>query len=82
MAAVVLQPAILDFLDVIFCVDELALELMEIHLKKDSPLIGKMLKDSNIRKETGGALVVGIRGESGKIIPNPKGTTVFREGMW
>ena len=79
MAAVVLQPAILDFLDVIFSGDELSLELMEIHIKKGSGLVGKMLKETDIRNETGGALVVGIKGVGSRIIPNPLGTTVLHE---
>ena len=79
MAAVVLQPAILDFLDVIFSGDDLSLELMEIHIKKGSPLVGKKLKDSDIRNETGGALVVGIKSGGGKIIPNPLGNTLLHE---
>jgi voltage-gated potassium channel len=80
MAAVVLQPTILDFLDVMFCGDELALELMEFQVNKDSTLVGKMLKETAIRSETGGALVVGIKGVSGKLITNPKGNLVIREG--
>ena len=80
MAAVVLQPAIMDFLDVIFCGDELALELMQFPVPKKSPLTGKMLKETDIRTETGGALIVGIKGTDGKLITNPRGSAVIMEG--
>ncbi len=80
MAAMVVEPSILDFLDVMFSGDELAMELMEIEISKKSPLIGRTLKDSAIRDQTGGALIVGIRGVSGKLITNPRGTTILREG--
>ena len=80
MAAVVLQPAIMDFLDVIFCGNELALELMQFEVKQGSSLVGKMLKETSIRSETGGALIVGIKGVSGKLITNPKGSIKIREG--
>ena len=80
MAAVVLQPAILDFLDVIFSGDDLALELMEINLDDKSKLIETKLGDSNIRGETGGALIVGVKKKNGELIPNPDRTTKLTKG--
>jgi len=80
MAAVVLEPAILDFLDIMFSGDELAVELMSVTLKKDSLLVGKMLKDADLRDETGGVLIVGIKDKSGNITSIPVGTTVLNEG--
>lgn len=77
MAAVVMQPAILDFLDVIFCGDELALELMEVHLVKDSSLVGKTLNDSDIRAKTGGALILGVKSASGELTANPDRFTIL-----
>lgn len=80
MAAIVVQPTIVDFLDVMFSGDELALELQEITVRKKSKLADKPLSESLIRDQTGGALIVGIKGTSGTIITNPRGTTVLREG--
>lgn len=80
MAAIVVQPTIVDFLDVMFSGDELALELQEITVHKKSKLTGKTLSESLIRDQTGGALIVGIKSASGTIITNPRGTIVLREG--
>lgn len=80
MAAIVVEPSIMDFLDIMFSGDELAMELMEFKLKKDSAMIGKSLSESNIRDKTGGALIVGIKGVTGKMITNPKSSLILREG--
>lgn len=80
MAAVVLQPAILDFLDVMFRGDKLALELMEIHMEKGSSLIGKYLSESDIRAKTGGTFIVGIRTASGELVANPDRTAILNQG--
>jgi len=80
MAAIVVEPSIMDFLDIMFSGDELAMELMEFKLQKDSLLTGKTLSESAIRDKTGGALIVGIKGVTGKMITNPKSALILREG--
>ena len=80
MAAEVLHPNILDFQDIIFSGDDLSIELVEIHIEKGSTYDGKMIKETNIRSETDGSLIIGIKDDDGKIIPNPRGTTVLKGG--
>ena len=80
MAAMAVQPAVVDFLDVMFSGDELAMELMEFKIGKGSPLTGKSLAESEIRDKTGGALIVGIKHASGEVDANPRGTIILSEG--
>lgn len=80
MAAMAVQPAVVDFLDVMFSGDELSLELTEMNIDKGSHLIGKTLAESEIREKTGGALIVGIKHTSGEVESNPRGTITLNEG--
>jgi len=60
---------------------ELALgdtEIEWINLDRNSPLIGKTLREVPLRTQTGASVVAIMRGD--KSLPNPDVDTVFREG--
>jgi len=81
MARLILSPGIVDFLEVMALSQELELKVEEIPVKKSSPIANKRLNESNIKAETDGATIIGIRDTAGKIIVNPPGDTVLKEGL-
>ncbi|RLD09340.1 potassium channel protein, partial [candidate division KSB1 bacterium] len=80
MAAYVLKPEIVDFLDAFTPGGSYGFQLERIILKKGSALVGKRLKDSNIRELTNGALIVGISKQSDAMDINPSGSTILETG--
>ncbi len=80
MAAYVLKPEIVDFLDAFTPGGSYGLQLDRVVLSKGSPLVGKKLKESNIRELTNGALVVGISKNDNAMDINPPGDIVLEEG--
>lgn len=71
MASFLVRPGIVDFLDIMMGKDELSLRMEIVGVGQKSSLAGRTLKDSNIRRETGGALVMGLIREGGQMISNP-----------
>lgn len=65
MAAVSIQPSIVNFLEVLSSGGEDSVRIESIRVGKDSPLIGKTLKESNIGSHTG-AVIIGILDSEGK----------------
>lgn len=80
MAAILVRPEIVDFLDVMMGKDELSLRMEIVRVGEGSSLSGRSLKESNIRRETGGALVMGLLRKEGELIPNPGRGTVILSG--
>ncbi len=80
MAAYIVKPEIVDFLDAFSPGEKYDLQLEHIVLGKSSKLVGKKLQDSNIRKLTGGALVVGMCKNDEKMDINPSGETLLEAG--
>lgn len=79
IAAAVIQPTIVDFLDVAMTGDEVSLAMDEIVVSPTSPLAGQALVDSGIRQESG-AVVLGIKGAGGQLNSNPAPSTVLNSG--
>lgn len=77
MASVVLKPFISDFVDIVLHETDIPLELEEIIIVSSSNLIGKKIKESGIKKETG-SLVVAIRRKE-KLLLNPEADEVIME---
>jgi voltage-gated potassium channel len=71
LAAFLRHPAVMDFLDLVTHGDDLALQLQEIQVAKKCPLIGKTLGESDLRKESGGSLVMAIKQPGGELIVAP-----------
>lgn len=80
MARLISSPGIVDFLEVMVMSQELELMIEEVTIQQGSPLIKKLLHESNIRAETDGAYVIGIKKGDEKIVVNPPGDTRLDEG--
>ncbi|GIV76073.1 NAD-binding protein [Litorilinea aerophila] len=70
MAAQLLHPGVVEFLDVIMRQGELELRIEEIRISQDSPLAGKTLGQCQVRTETG-VNVLAIRCHDGQIVTSP-----------
>jgi voltage-gated potassium channel len=79
MAMAVLKPAVIDFIELTTQSESLGLQMEEILVTADSPMMGVKLADSNIRA-TLEIIVVAIKKHSGHMNFNPSGSTVMEEG--
>jgi len=76
MAAMVIRPNLLNFLDVIVQGGELDMRIEEVALEPGSPLIDKTLKEGGIGQHTG-AIIVGINAPEGRVRINPSTTSTI-----
>ncbi len=76
IAALAMQPGIVEFLDVVMKGDEVDLALDEIRIGPRSELVGKTLEGSQLRKISG-AVVLAIRDHDGKLNSNPGATAAL-----
>jgi voltage-gated potassium channel len=76
MVALVLQPHVSEFLDVITHSGQVEFRLAEVPVSKGSPLAGRSLQDARIQERTG-ALVLALRGEDGAFATNPRPDAVI-----
>ena len=65
MASTVLQPNVVNFLDIITHGSGLNLRLEEIHLAPASELVGKSLRESDLGRTTG-AVIIGVQDHRGQ----------------
>jgi voltage-gated potassium channel len=80
MASVLVRPEIVDFLDVMMGKDDLSLRMEIVSVEEDSSICGKTLSESEIRAKTGGALIMGLIHQDGRIVHNPRGDQVVKGG--
>jgi voltage-gated potassium channel len=80
MAAFVLQPHVVEFLDVVMHDGSLEFRLEEVSVPPGSPLAGRSLRDTHIRDSTG-ALVLALRETDGEFTTNPQPETVLEAGQ-
>ncbi|HSE23188.1 MAG TPA: potassium channel protein, partial [Pyrinomonadaceae bacterium] len=78
MAMALTKPAVEDFLDSMTA-NELDLAFEQLEVGAVSPLIGRKLRDTNIRSELN-IVVVSIKRLEGEIIFNPSGETMVQNG--
>jgi voltage-gated potassium channel len=78
MAQAILRPSVVDFIDIATGRNNIKLQMEEIPVSPHSPLVGKSLQESAIRKEIG-LIVVGIKKE-GQMTFNPAANTVIDAG--
>lgn len=80
MAALMVRPAIVEFVEAFTPGSELGLTLEKVVLEETSKLVGKKLNESYIKRDTNGALILGIEkpGQSPNI--NPDGETLLKAG--
>ncbi|MBM9512523.1 TrkA family potassium uptake protein [Desulfogranum marinum] len=74
MAHLVVRPTVTDFIDLTMRAGELDLLMEELRVSSSSPLIGKNLIESEIRKKYD-VIVVAIKREDGTMLFNPKPST-------
>jgi voltage-gated potassium channel len=79
MAALVNQPHVADFLDVVMHDAGLEFRLGEHTVAADSPIAGKTLRDAQLR-DTTGALVLAMRDPGGGFRTNPAADAVIEPG--
>ncbi|MDD5722351.1 MAG: potassium channel protein [Syntrophales bacterium] len=79
MSQAILRPAMLDFIEITTRRQSLALRMEEVDVRKDSPIAGKNLEESGLRKKYG-LIVVAIKKESGKMVFNPMASYVMESG--
>ena len=80
MAAFVLQPHVVEFLDIVMHDGSLEFRLGEVPVPEDSPLAGKSLREAHIRDFTG-SLVLALRDSGGEFTTNPPPETVLVAGQ-
>jgi voltage-gated potassium channel len=79
VAAMLMQPHVSEFLDVVTHGDEIEFRLGEISLRHGSSLAGRSLRQARLREQTG-ALVLAIRGPDSQFQTNPGPETVMSSG--
>ncbi|MDP8241112.1 MAG: NAD-binding protein [Candidatus Hatepunaea meridiana] len=72
MAAFLKYPTVVTFLDLVMQSDDLSLRLQEFKVSDTCCLNSKTLSESDIRKETGGALIMAIKRHTGEMIVAPE----------
>jgi voltage-gated potassium channel len=70
MAEVLKRPTVVDFIDIAMANRHLGLLMEEAQLGPQSPLVGKTLVESNLRRDYG-VIIVAIKKASGRMIFNP-----------
>lgn len=78
MAASVLKPNAVEFLDLVMHSKNMELMLEEIIVKKNSKLYNKSLKEADLRKKTG-VLVLCIKKITGELLTNPSSSAIISE---
>ena len=78
MATAVTHPLVLEFLDVAMHSPNYDLRLEQVIIGSTSKLIGKTLREANI-KQSAGAMVLAVN-QGGKLITNPPPDLVFQSG--
>ena len=79
MAAFVIQPHVVDFVDVVMHDGSLEFRLEELAVGPDSPLAGRTLRASEVHERTG-CLVLALRRPDGTFTPNPSPDAEVRAG--
>lgn len=80
MAALILRPTVISFLDIITHAGDLVLDLEDVIVKEGSSIKGKKLMDSKIPEKTG-LIILAIRKEvNGEWIFNPSSNEVLKVG--
>jgi voltage-gated potassium channel len=80
MAALAVQPAVADFLDVVMHDGSLEFRLAEVALTAESSLAGRTVREAHVRDQTG-ALVLAVRDEDGTFLTNPSPDVELRAGQ-
>jgi len=74
LANILTRPGVVDFLD--FAADGLDLEAEQFHIRPESKLVGKTIKDANLPREIG-ILIIAVKRKNGTTLFNPNPDTVL-----
>jgi voltage-gated potassium channel len=80
MAALVSQPHVSEFVDVVMHEGGMEFQLAEVQVPAGSPLVGQSLGDAHLRANTG-ALVLAMRNPDGSFTTNPSTSTELVDGQ-
>lgn len=79
IAQAIFRPTVVDFIELATRTTHLELQPEETQVSVASPLIGKSLRDSNLRHDLG-VIIVAIRRPSGRMLFNPPPETLIETG--
>lgn len=79
LAQTALRPAVVDFVELATSSENLDLNLEQVHIGDESPLIGRSLIEAGLRQKYG-VVVVGIRRADGHMDFNPEPDAAMRAG--
>ena len=78
IASEMIRPQVVEFIDMMLRDQDQATRIEQVTLPKESPLVGKKLMETKIRKATD-VLVIAIRDKGGKYLYNPGPETILTE---
>lgn len=79
IAQAIIRPSVLDFIEITTADEKEMVRMEELVVGKGSPIAGKSIKDSGIRRDFG-VMVVGIRRKDGTMIIDPPPDEEIKEG--
>ena len=79
IAQAIMRPTVLDFLETIVQNKEMNLRLEEVKVSPKSPLVGKTLLDSGLRKDFN-IILFAVKSATGTMLFNPSSDTEFKAG--
>ncbi|HOO91352.1 MAG TPA: potassium channel protein [Syntrophales bacterium] len=79
MSQAILRPAMLDFIEITTRRGNLSLRMEELIIPQKSPVVGKNLEESGLRKEYG-LIVVAVEKRSGRMVFNPMASYEIEPG--
>jgi voltage-gated potassium channel len=80
MAALLLRPTIISFLDIITHAGDIELDLEDVIICSHSPLAGKTLKEAKIPEKTGLMVMAIKKKETGQLAFNPNSDVILNPG--
>ena len=78
MASMLINPEVVDFLDVVIDATDLSLTLQEFHVRKDTALDGVPIKDCSISPAL---RIIGLKEPGGQMTVNPRSNTMLKAGQ-
>jgi voltage-gated potassium channel len=79
VAQAVLRPTVVDFIDLATRTEHFDLQIEEMRLAAHSALVGRTLRDSQVREQFG-VMIVAIKKPSGHMVYNPPGEAQLEAG--
>lgn len=80
MAAQMLRPSVVSFLEVVTSIDDVQLDLQDVVISSNSEMIGKTLRDLRIPDRFGLVVIATKKSGESRMTVNPKSDLVFNEG--